>query len=159
MVDRPIMFTPAMVRALMEGLKTQTRRRAVGKSEKPTMWTKAAAGDRLWVREAHRIEDGIVTYRTEDNVSPGRWRSALHMPRWASRTTLVVTSVRREPVREISDSDAAAEGMAVRGSGSMRNLFSQQWIDMHGETAWDDNLEVIALSFDVVGANIDTLSA
>lgn len=158
MVDRPIMFTPAMVRALMDGLKTQTRRRAVGKSGKPTMWTKATAGDRLWVREAHRIEDGSVTYRTEGDVSPGRWRPALHMPRWASRTTLVVTAVRREPVREISDSDAA-EGMAVRGSGSMRNLFSQQWIDMHGETAWDDNLEVIALSFEVVGANIDTLPA
>jgi hypothetical protein len=30
---------------------------------------------------------------------------------------------------------------------------------MHGETAWDDNLDVIALSFNVVDANIDTLPA
>jgi len=153
------MFTPTMVRALIEGWKTQTRRRAVGRSGKPTMWTKAAVGVRLWVREAHRIEDGRVTFRTEGDASPGRWRPGLHMPRWASRMTLVVTAVRREYVSEISDSDAAAEGMAARGSGPMKDLFRQQWIDMHGETAWDDNLDVIALSFNVVDANIDTLPA
>jgi len=153
------MFTPAMVVALMTGRKTQTRRRAVGKTGKPTMWTKAAVGDRLWVREAHRLEGGAVTYRRDNDASPGRWRPGLHMPRWASRTTLIVTAVRREHVRAISEADARAEGMVVRGSGPMVDLFHDQWVDMHGATAWDDNPEVIALTFDVVAANIDALPA
>jgi hypothetical protein len=28
---------------------------------------------------------------------------------------------------------------------------------MHGPTAWDDNLDVIVLTFDVASGNIDTL--
>jgi len=155
MVDWPIMFTPAMVRALMTGLKTQTRRRAIGKTGKPTMWTKATTGDRLWVREAHRLDGKTVTYRSEDDTSPGRWRPGLHMPRWASRTTLRVTATRREQVRAISENDARAEGIAVRGTGSMRDLFHDQWVDMHGPSAWEDDLEVIALTFEVVSGNID----
>jgi hypothetical protein len=157
MVDWPIMFTPAMVRALMTGLKTQTRRRATGKTGKPTMWAKAVAGDRLWVREAHRLDGKTVTYRSEADNSPGRWRPGLHMPRWASRTTLLVTATRREQVQAISEDDARAEGISVRGSGSMKDLFRDQWTDMHGPTAWDGDLSVIVLTFDVASGNIDTL--
>ena len=73
--------------------------------------------------------------------------------------TLVVKTVRRERVREISDDDARAEGMIVRGVGEMKDLFRDQWTDMHGATAWDDDPEVIALTFDVLSENIDSLPA
>lgn len=40
-----------------------------------------------------------------------RWRSPIHMPRWASRLTLVVKAVRVERVQAISEGDAIAEGV------------------------------------------------
>ncbi len=157
MTDRPIMFTPAMVRALREGLKTQTRRKAIGRSGKPTVWTKATPGDRLWVREPHRLDGDAVVYRSDGEAGEGRWRPALHMPRWASRMTLLVEDVRRETAQAISGADAAAEGMAVRGAGDAQLHFKDQWIKMHGEDAWAKDVEVIVLGFSVVGQNIDAL--
>ena len=115
-----------MVRALIEGLKSQTRRRAIGKTGKPTLWTRVTVGDRLWVRESHRIDGTNVIYRRDGDRRTGRWRPGLHMPRWASRMTLVVQAVRQEAVSRISDADARAEGMAVRGPGPARSLFKDQ---------------------------------
>lgn len=68
-----------------------------------------APGDRLWVREAWAClgadphpEDGVI-YRAghaEDRAKGPRvdvrWRPSSHMPRWASRLTLIVTDVRME---------------------------------------------------------------
>ena len=40
----------------------------------------------------------------------GKWRPAMHMPRWASRTWLEVTELRAERVQDITEDDAADEG-------------------------------------------------
>ena len=50
MTDRPIIFSTPMVRALLDGRKTQTRRLAT------SPLSKCVAGDRLWVRESCRAE-------------------------------------------------------------------------------------------------------
>jgi hypothetical protein len=78
------------------------------------------------VREAHRLDGKTVIYRSKANNSTGRLRPGLHMPRWASRTTMLVTATRRDQVHAISEDDARAEGIGVLGSGSMKNLFHDQ---------------------------------
>ena len=144
MKERGIIFSGPMVRAIRDGRKTQTRR--VMKNP-PTLMDKVYAklfrknfggrkcpygipGDKLYVREAHCLVDGVcwsglpyrrgpdTTFHTGkvafyregfDRCAP-RWRPSIHMPKWASRIWLEVVGVRVERVQEISEEDAEAEG-------------------------------------------------
>lgn len=142
MKERGILFSAPMVRALLAGTKTQTRRaikpapdamtpigpvrftekdRRAGRLGVMIPCSYGMVGDRLWVRETH-LENpvlgliGGVVYRADGtaNATGGlRWRPAIHMPRWASRITLELTEVRVERLREISEADARAEGCAA----------------------------------------------
>lgn len=108
----PILFSDPMVRAILEDRKSVTRR----ESER---WMRLMVGDRLWVREtwcpSFATDDDSVNgccYRATNNgPDPLRWRSSIHMPYPAHRLLLEVTEPpRREPVREITDEEAAREG-------------------------------------------------
>lgn len=90
-------------------------------------------GDRLYVRETWQHSnhplgpyepDCAIFYRADyfddphgpdGELSPeGRyreWRPSIHMPRTASRITLEITDVRIERLKDISVSDAIAEGL------------------------------------------------
>lgn len=136
MKERPILFSGPMVRAILEGRKTQTRR--VVKFEfvktipvpensafrEGTEWKSECPfgqpGDRLWVRETwapHADMPPSAIYRCDrggdyqDTVTPNfRWRPSIHMPRWASRLTLEITAVRVERLQDISEEDVWEEG-------------------------------------------------
>lgn len=141
MADRPILFSAPMVRALLDGRKTQTRRTLnpqphligttgsyIGKDGKGHQ-IRIAIGDRLYVRENWRTspEHDDTAPRDLANGAPlcfladtgltfpsplwGRHRQAMHMPRWASRLTLTVTDVRVERLQDVSRGDAIAEGL------------------------------------------------
>lgn len=91
------------------------------------------------------------------------WRSPIHMPRWASRLTLIVESLRVERLQEISEEDARAEGaMLEYGEGakiSKRRAFELIWKHINGETSWAANPWVAAIGFRVIKANIDAPEA
>jgi hypothetical protein len=137
MTDRPIIFSGAMVRALLDGRKTQTRRLATSPLRR------VERGDRLYVREsiyfwsaAHdceitfaangstrqtgpntgEIPDAALSgyFRMVDQSREARARisrPSIHMPRWASRLTLIVEDVRLQRLTAIGGHDARCEGM------------------------------------------------
>ena len=77
-------------------------------------------GDRLWLRETFALMEDITFYAADERLEPkqwpnglwnvDKWRSPIHMPRWASRITLEVTGVRVERLQNISEQDAVMEG-------------------------------------------------
>lgn len=130
MKERPILFNPEMVRAILEGRKTQTRRIIKPQFyEKPSdilMWPCpfGKVGEHLWVREtfcdwgagSNRIQYKADTSDLDEEMSRqamGKiiWTPSIHMPRWASRLTLEITEIRVERLRDISEDDAMAEGV------------------------------------------------
>lgn len=64
----------------------------------------------------------------------GGWQSPMFMPRWASRITLQVTSVRCERLQEISDRDCCLEmGCAVKWPGHGPEPYKRNLRGLFGE--------------------------
>ena len=129
MKERPILMSAPMVRAILAGTKTQTRRalkqvqvRSAAMPEPEwrsvhTLCPYGQPGNRLWVRESFRDARaamlGRVLYRADgDNICG--WKPSIHMPRHLSRITLEVTTVRVERLQSISEADAQAEGVTPK---------------------------------------------
>jgi hypothetical protein len=219
MTDRPIIFSAPMVRALLAGAKTQTRRvltsaRVFATPERQA-WTLSGAdldralqnadrfrridgdgwfwesdafewqaphtrtgwmarigyapGDRLWVREsvqavidadefdavkyladstvatseadtqaeADRFAEQLFHYRRRKGApdsTSGVPVPSIHMPRWVSRLTLIVSDVRIERLQDISRDDAIAEGATSRpncsGFRQMGTGWSMDWSEV-----------------------------
>jgi hypothetical protein len=142
MKERPILFSGPMVRAILDGSKTQTRRVVAdrhlsgGPPEEVLLEScpYGQPGDRLWVREAWRsyecfdhlpprsiAENSKVEYVAGGNNvgiprlmhGMGKIRPSMFMPRWASRITLEITGIRVERLQEISGADASMEGVSA----------------------------------------------
>ena len=51
-----------------------------------------------------QAHDGhAIVYRADDDCAEDRWRSSIHMPRWASRELLELVEVRAEIQQEPDD--------------------------------------------------------
>jgi hypothetical protein len=134
MKERPILFSGAMVQAILGGSKTQTRRavnnKHIGSLEASLNLDEFAKkvcpygtiGDRLWVRETWAdigyamFTSPYYVYRATDpewdeNESWRGWKSPIFMPRIASRITLEIVDIKVERVQDISEQDAIAEGV------------------------------------------------
>ncbi len=199
--ERPILFSAPMIRALLNGSKTQTRR--VFKSERmtwdangrytthamrggelletgsgpfnPSSWLHycpfGQPGDQLWVREAwttHACFDKIpprdlttrsIHYQADGKIETGKHRAGFHMPRWASRILLEVTTVRVERLQDISEADAMAEGCKAgdfeyyhnaEGTESAKESYECLWGHINGPDSWITNPWVWVLQFKVV---------
>lgn len=186
MRDIPIIFSAPMVRALLDGRKTMTRRLAWrvldGKATlggEPDLisspWQKVKPGDRLWVREnfhaaKQSTHPALTFYAADGDCGEIKLTPSIHMPRWASRLTLVVTATKIERLKEISGRDSIAEGVECPtctamgksacnrlGCFASKGAFAELWCRLHGRESWDANPEVVALTFTVHRCNIDSL--
>jgi hypothetical protein len=220
--EKPILFSGPMVRAILDGRKTQTRRivkpQPVGMDGLHRLPSLHAyelltddcvpggfgfqtesdlhrcpygqPGDRLWVREAwaslrfsYDFESGqcddyesvepsdVLRWRQSEFARPYRpkfdiaysanwepqhvqergfkWRPSIHMPRWASRLTLEIVSVRVERLQEISEADAAAEGVQLT-SPDEQTYYGQYrvlWNKINGPSSWEANPWVWVVEF------------
>ena len=100
-----------------------------------------------------RLMSGVGLEAVE--INGDRWRPSIHMPRWASRLTLIVTEKRLERVQNISHADVIAEGASNCVDDPL--WFPTYWEELHGPGAWDENPEVVAISFRCIKANIDAM--
>lgn len=140
-------------------------------------------GDYLWVRETWdqpykrtENENGCI-YRADYGYKHGldpnfakdnKWKSPIHMFRWASRLTLLIEDIRVERVQDISESDAIAEGtqqpMGMQAAWSERDVFYQLWNSINGKPkpdgtdySWEANPWVWVIEFKVIQKNIDEI--
>jgi hypothetical protein len=133
------------------------------------------AGDHLWVRETWKpfsiyaeraprdIPRSKVFYRADEAYGPSntKWVLPIHMPRWASRLTLIVESVKVERLQAMNRGDAMEEGCPFPNMANGENpidWFRALWTAIHGAGSWDHNPFVAAISFRVVKASTDTLA-
>lgn len=203
MKERGILFSGPMVRAILSGAKSQTRRLIKPQPEVtpeqarvlPAAWDGGwidvkcpygEPGDRLYVRETYaliwpgeskpeNVRDNLVEYRADkpDSKYPGdwpdepaskrdapRWRPSLYMPRWASRITVEITSVRVERLQDISEADALAEGIdPYEWSGGPAHpapiaAYRELWDTLNGKKApWSSSPWVWVVEFTRVDAD------
>lgn len=199
--ERPILFSGPMVRAILDGRKTQTRRIIKPQpANKPapchyskTGWAESYGdgdgcqcskvvrfpgywpGTQLWVREtfqryrafgADEQPNAPILYRADIDhcgqcpcrlkgevvfVNPrGPWKPSIFMTRDASRITLEITDVRVQPLQEISEEDAIAEGAQFAGfPASLTNVgaFAKLWEQINGKDSWAANPWLWAITF------------
>ncbi|HFO2431561.1 TPA: hypothetical protein ACHJFN_002511 [Klebsiella pneumoniae] len=233
MKERGMIFNGEMVRAILDGRKTQTRRIMKPQPEPcprgghwwPSNVFKTMlhveeemqngkggwgglvgdacpfgdVGDRIWVREAYRFpaslddvsptgvgemavatgyrkpwaptfyeftgtfSDGWKGFETPPKVSDaGKLRPSIHMPRWASRILLEITSVRVERLNAISEEDARAEGIIDGGclncgepepcgcanpEPDATDAFAYLWQSIYGQENWNADPWVWVIEF------------
>jgi hypothetical protein len=129
-------------------------------------------GDLAWVREKWRVDakyDQLPPSKLPKNIIvehaaslntineslfsyPGRWRSPRFMPRWASRMTLEIASVRIEHLQDITEEDAIAEGIERVGGEQPLRSFQTLWdsINFQRGYGWEVNPLVWIIEFKII---------
>lgn len=134
MAIKPILFNTDMVRAILDGRKSCTRRLVKPEpqgyfevSEEPLyiydtdgnqgkITPPYQPGDILYVRESYsELSFGYVYKADGENIdhlgNVIKWHPSIHMPKEAARIWLKVTNVRVERLQEITDEQAKREGI------------------------------------------------
>ena len=195
---KSLLLTDGMVRAVLAGLKTKTRRPLKPQPDEGRKGSFSCpfgqVGDRLWIRETfcleHQVEsdqpppftDGRpirwefagmesdpegadsmwlqphyratdptpeLSYYGSEEEPTVRWKSSIHMPRWASRITLEITEIRVERVQEITEEEAISEGFFPDDGVSEVYCFSEAWDSLYAKKGlgWYANPWVWVLTF------------
>lgn len=188
--ERPILFQTDMVKAILDGRKTQTRRNVKAEA---LNWISLAGfttefvahpdnylcpygypGDLLWVRETWAAVGRTTmhyAYKANESNQNVKWKPSIHMPKSAARIWLMVEEIQVEPLQDISEEDAIAEGIedwsyAPEGLGQItvnkgKTLcvgppvwcFNRLWASINGEESWDANPWVWVVKFRVLSCS------
>ena len=165
---RPLLFNTEMVKAILNGKKTETRRPA---GQRPL----CRPGDTLWVRETwgwipceecslhdgwcptlpaiYKHESGCFTHKANCYIEEAtRWRPSIHMPKEAARIFLQVLHVDRE-----ENASAITEDGAAKESFLNRAEFLSEWSKMYPDhtdgAVWVIRFERVAPPRSWPGAN------
>lgn len=174
MKQKPILFSTAMVQAILNGSKTQTRRMVkMYKSDEHPLRQNSEwfienktcpygkVGELLWVRETFGFDDAICHYfykanydESDINHLKGSWKPSIHMPKVACRIWLQITNIRVERLQKITEQDAQNEGATHDRAigygqigGSHREGFINLWQSINGEQSWQQNPWVWVIEF------------
>lgn len=135
-------------------------------------------GDTIWVRETFAkilCEDKegntnyCYTYKADEHPfdRTQKWNPSIHMPKKACRLFLKITGLRVEPLNNISEAEAIAEGIEpLKGLDRFRHYlsdyrigkmvdakesFKSLWNSIHKkENTWQDNPLVFVIKFEVI---------
>lgn len=163
---KPILFSTEMVKAILEGRKTQTRRivkdivTAIKPGTSPIQYKGINKGDILWVRETfgETLDENANTifYYKADHDVWDKYKPSIHMPKEAARLFLKVTNVRVERLIDISEEDAMAEGVLFTWYDEKRNIkieaaksiFLRLWKEIYPKS--ENNPFVFVYEFEVM---------
>ena len=155
---KPILFNTDMVRAILDGRKTVTRRVVKFKPGQNPQWTgyipdgpvlygsnnipasksPYRPGDILYVRETWaRSMAGTYLYKATDTpIILDRWRPSIHMPKEAARLFLRVTDVRVERLQDIFKDPPGPKNQVVREGFRYGCDFIATWQNTMSRKDW-----------------------
>ena len=165
MAIKPILFNSDMVRAILDGRKTVTRRVVKPQPETNLLeWLQQGGGrkspynvdDILYVREIWAklsdwidvdpdvgVFDGYIYKADWDNSAKKterpKWTPSIHMPKEAARIFLRVTNVSVAKLQDITAAEAIAEG-----AKDPYNYQTDEWYDWHKNLS--DKYEIAAFA-------------
>jgi len=184
--ERPILFTEELVRAILAGRKTVTRRPYKGPSENYMIETRRQKypaitelykdvarssgihvsrcpygfiGDKLYVRETFCIVENEQpapyplrsVFRATTPIQDRdkyTWKPSIHIPKDIARIWLEITDLRLEPIQDITEDEAKAEGVGKHlKTGSYRDLFRDAWSTLYSQEQWEENRLVWVIKF------------
>jgi hypothetical protein len=138
-MEKPILFNTEMVRAILDGRKTQTRRPCKKQpngsadfcrydqfgtaifTDGACLYPHYRIGDELYVRETYgdrawyaaigKLREDRYYYAADGKKAGWKYKPSIHMPKEAARIFLRVTDVRVQRVQDITEQEAIAEGI------------------------------------------------
>jgi len=176
---KPILFNTEMVRAILDGRKTQTRRvvkwqrvHITDSNEKLLLKINPIkVGDIFYVRETWTRcfldNKPMIVFKADENIQWKHendgfkipWIPSIHIPKDAARIFLHVKNIRVERLQDISHDDIYAEGLDWKDfecdNGQSENNVFIWWQQLWNLTAkdgykWKDNPYVFVYEFERV---------